>query len=305
MAARREQPAGRNAREDRGTQQGAWNHPGSRAVKQPGLAERREIMAISQNDPDNWPHNVYDHFPEPNGKTLNRTVFQWLTATVDRVWDGHSYGIKFTDNPPCKLCEDEGKNCDRGAIWNMYGAWDDVKGKSDAYDGYKYQPGEKVDVQLQLSERKQNDGSIGESRKIAKIRINNEYSRVSPPADDAPVEAPAEAPAAQQPVQQEEPVEEVELILTTDQKIARAQALNIIKDLLIAGIVEPTLNITEAVASQIVRDETLRLALGKHVSLDYLSSMVQVGIELGGTVTEIENKNDDNSPAEVVEELSW
>ena len=250
-------------------------------------------MAISQNDPDNWPHNVYAYDPEPRGKTLTRTTFNWLTATVDRVWaEGQSFGIKFVEDPG-------------GDIWNISGAWDDATNRFLPYEGYQYKSGEKVDVQLSMREYKKNDGSDGVGRGIAKIRINNEYSRVSPPAVDAPVEAPAEAPAAQQPVQQEEPVEEVELILTTDQKIARAQALNIIKDLLIAGIVEPTLNITEAVASQIVRDETLRLALGKHVSLDYLSPMVQVGIELGGTVTEIENKTDDNSSAEVVEELPW
>jgi len=250
-------------------------------------------MVVSKNDPDNWPHVVYDDFPEPKGKTLTRTVFQWLTVTVDRVWGGgDDYGIKFV--------EDTG-----GDIWNISGPYNEELFKFEPYDGYQYQPGEKVDAQLSLRTYKKNDGSDGVGRSITKIRINNEYSRVSQPTVDAPVEAPAEAPAAQQPVQQEEPVEEVELILTTDQKIARAQALNIIKDLLIAGIVEPTLNITEAVASQIVRDETLRLALGKHVSLDYLSPMVQVGIELGGTVTEIENKTDDNSSAEVVEELPW
>jgi len=249
-------------------------------------------MAISQNDPDNWPHNVYAHDPEPRGKTLTRTTFNWLTATVDRVWaEGQSFGIKFVEDPS-------------GDIWNISGAWDDATNRFLPYEGYQYQPGEKVDAQLVLRTYTKNDGSPGMGRAITKIRINNEYSRVS---ESAPAEeAPAAAPAAQQPVQQEpapqpaqEPVQEP--LLNTNQRIAKAQCLNIMKDFYLAGEIE-VLGLTKEAAKQIFRDENLRLAQGKAVDLSYLSSLVQAAIEKGGTVVEVK---DSNNPDEQVEELQW
>ena len=247
-------------------------------------------MAISQNDPDNWPNNVYAYDPEPRGKTLTRTTFNWLTATVDRVWaEGQSFGIKFVEDPG-------------GDIWNISGAWDDATNRFLPYEGYQYKSGEKVDVQLSMREYKRNDGSTGVGRAITKIRMNDEYSRVSAPAAEAPAEAPAEA---QQPVQQEAPVQEP--ILTTDQRIAKAQALNIIKDLLVAGLStdRPALSkigLTEEAGWVIIRDETMRLAQGKAVDLSYLSPLVAAAIENGGTVTEVK---DSNNPDEEVEELKW
>jgi len=249
-------------------------------------------MAISQNDPDNWPNNVYAHDPEPRGKTLTRTTFNWLTATVDRVWaEGQSFGIKFVEDPS-------------GDIWNISGAWDDATNRFLPYEGYQYQPGEKVDAQLVLRTYTKNDGSPGMGRAITKIRINNEYSRVS---ESAPAEeAPAAAPAAQQPVQQEpapqpaqEPVQEP--LLNTNQRIAKAQCLNIMKDFYLAGEIE-VLGLTKEAAKQIFRDENLRLAQGKAVDLSYLSSLVQAAIEKGGTVVEVK---DSNNPDEQVEELQW
>ena len=244
-------------------------------------------MAISQNDPDNWPHNVYAYDPEPRGKTLTRTTFNWLTATGDRVWaEGQSFGIKFVEDPG-------------GDIWNISGAWDDATNRFLPYEGYQYKSGEKVDVQLSMRTYNKNDGSPGVGRAITKIRMNDEYSRVSQPAAEAPVEAPAEAPAAQQPVQQEAPVQEP--ILTTDQRIAKAQALNIIKDLLVAGL-STEIGLTEEAGWVIIRDETMRLAQGKAVDLSYLSPLVAAAIENGGTVTEVK---DSNNPDEEVEELKW
>ena len=244
-------------------------------------------MAISQNDPDNWPNNVYAYDPEPRGKTLTRTTFNWLTATVDRVWaEGQSFGIKFVEDPG-------------GDIWNISGAWDDATNRFLPYEGYQYKSGEKVDVQLSMRTYNKNDGSPGVGRAITKIRMNDEYSRVSQPAAEAPVEAPAEAPAAQQPVQQEAPVQEP--ILTTDQRIAKAQALNIIKDLLVAGL-STEIGLTEEAGWVIIRDETMRLAQGKAVDLSYLSPLVAAAIENGGTVTEVK---DSNNPDEEVEELKW
>ncbi len=244
-------------------------------------------MAISQNDPDNWPHNVYAYDPEPRGKTLTRTTFNWLTATVDRVWaEGQSFGIKFVEDPG-------------GDIWNISGAWDDATNRFLPYEGYQYKSGEKVDVQLSMRTYNKNDGSTGVGRAITKIRMNDEYSRVSQPAAEAPVEAPAEAPAAQQPVQQEAPVQEP--ILTTDQRIAKAQALNIIKDLLVAGL-STEIGLTEEAGWVIIRDETMRLAQGKAVDLSYLSPLVAAAIENGGTVTEVK---DSNNSDEEVEELKW
>ena len=236
-------------------------------------------MAISQNDPENWPHNVYAHDPEPRGKTLTRTTFNWLTATVDRVWaEGQSFGIKFVEDPG-------------GDIWNISGAWDDATNRFLPYEGYQYKSGEKVDVQLSMRTYNKNDGSPGVGRAITKIRINDEYSRVSQPA--------AEAPAAQQPVQQEAPVQEP--VLTIDQRIAKAQALNIIKDLLVAGVTTE-IGLTEKAGWVILRDEVARLAQGKAVDLSYLSPLVQAAIENGGTVVEVK---DSNNPDEEVEELKW
>ena len=249
-------------------------------------------MAISQNDPDNWPNNVYAYDPEPRGKTLTRTTFNWLTATVDRVWaEGQSFGIKFVEDPG-------------GDIWNISGAWDDTTNRFLPYEGYQYKSEEKVDVQLSMRTYTKNDGSPGMGRAITKIRINNEYSRVS---ESAPAEeAPAAAPAAQQPVQQEpapqpaqEPVQEP--LLNTNQRIAKAQCLNIMKDFYLAGEIE-VLGLTKEAAKQIFRDENLRLAQGKAVDLSYLSSLVQAAIEKGGTVVEVK---DSNNPDEQVEELQW
>lgn len=245
-------------------------------------------MAISQNDPDNWPNNVYAYDPEPRGKTLTRTTFNWLTATVDRVWaEGQSFGIKFVEDPG-------------GDIWNISGAWDDATNRFLPYEGYQYEPGEKVDVQLSMRTYKKNDGSPGMGRAITKIRINNEYSRVSEsaPAEEAPAAAPA---AAQEPAPQpaQEPVQEP--LLNTNQRIAKAQCLNIMKDFYLAGEIE-VLGLTKEAAKQIFRDENLRLAQGKAVDLSYLSSLVQAAIEKGGTVVEVK---DSNNPDEQVEELQW
>ncbi len=108
-------------------------------------------MAISQNDPENWPHNVYAYDPEPRGKTLNKTTFNWLTATVDRVWDeGPSFGIKFVED------------VSKGDWWRHLEhlrAWDDATNRFLPYEGYQYKPGEKVDVQLSMRKYKRNDGS--------------------------------------------------------------------------------------------------------------------------------------------------
>ena len=252
-------------------------------------------MAISQNDPDNWPNNVYAYDPEPRGKTLTRTTFNWLTATVDRVWaEGQSFGIKFVEDPG-------------GDIWNISGAWDDATNRFLPYEGYQYKSGEKVDVQLSMREYKRNDGSTGVGRAITKIRMNDEYSRVSAPAAEAPAEAPAAQQPAQQPVQQEAPVQEP--ILTTDQRIAKHGAYNSMKEFYLAGndeegkpIIEKVLGITKEAAEQIIRDETLRLSQGKAVDLSYLSPLVAAAIENGGTVTEVK---DSNNPDEEVEELKW
>jgi len=241
-------------------------------------------MAISQNDPDNWPNNVYAYDPEPRGKTLTRTTFNWLTATVDRVWaEGQSFGIKFVEDPG-------------GDIWNISGAWDDATNRFLPYEGYQYKSEEKVDVQLSMRTYTKNDGSPGMGRAITKIRINNEYSRVSEsaPAEEAPAAAQEPAPQpAQEPVQ--------EPLLNTNQRIAKAQCLNIMKDFYLAGEIE-VLGLTKEAAKQIFRDENLRLAQGKAVDLSYLSSLVQAAIEKGGTVVEVK---DSNNPDEQVEELQW
>ena len=256
-------------------------------------------MAISQNDPDNWPHVVYAYDPDPRGKALTRTTFQWLTVTVDRVWwdkespavPGKSYGIKFVEDTD-------------GDIWNLYGKFNEAINKSDAYEGYTYQPGEKVDAQLAMRTFTKNDGSLGVGRDITKIRINNEYSRVS---ESAPAEEPyLSAPAAQQPVQQEpapqpaqEPVQEP--LLNTNQRIAKHGAYITIRELLIAGVITE-IGLTEEAGWMILRDETMRLAQGKAVDLSYLSPLVQAAIEKGGTVVEVK---DSNNPDEQVEELKW
>lgn len=246
-------------------------------------------MAVSKNDPENWPHDVYDDFPEPKGKTLTRTVFQWLTVTVDRVWSGGtSYGIKFVEDTA-------------GDIWNISGQYNEELFKFEPYDGYQYQPGEKVDAQLSLRTYNKNDGSVGVGRSITKIRINNEYSKVAQPAADAP---PAQQPATQS---QEEPVA-AEGYLTTDQRIAKAQCLNIIKDFHLAGFSED-IGLSQDASKEIIRDETMRLAQGKAVDLSYLSPLVAVAIENGGIVLEIKDSStpdfEDAPKGENEEEFEW
>ena len=249
-------------------------------------------MAVSKNDPDNWPHDVYDDFPEPKGKTLTRTVFQWLTVTVDRVWSGGtSYGIKFVEDTA-------------GDIWNISGQYNEELFKFEPYSGYQYQPGEKVDAQLSLRTYKKNDGSDGVGRSITKIRMNNEYSNVAQPASEAP---PAEQPAAEQ---EEYPIRPVaaEGYLTLDQKIAKAQCLNIIKDFHLAGFSED-IGLSPDASKEIVRNESMRLAQGKAVDLSYLSPLVAVAIENGGIVLEITDSSapdfEDAPEDENVEELPW
>jgi hypothetical protein len=187
-----------------------------------------------------------------------------------------------------------------GDIWNISGAWDDTTNRFLPYEGYQYKSEEKVDVQLSMRTYTKNDGSPGMGRAITKIRINNEYSRVSEsaPAEEAPAAAPA---AAQEPAPQpaQEPVQEP--LLNTNQRIAKAQCLNIMKDFYLAGEIE-VLGLTKEAAKQIFRDENLRLAQGKAVDLSYLSSLVQAAIEKGGTVVEVK---DSNNPDEQVEELQW
>jgi len=280
-------------------------------------------MAISQKDPENWPHNVHLYDPEARGKTLNRTVFDWITVTVDRVFAGNSYGLKFVED--VSRVDEETQERTGGDIWNLYGAWNDATGRSDAYDGYEYQAGDKVDVQLQMSETKRNDGGTGQTRTVTRkaktkdgkpgdlnIRMNNEYARTAPPPAEAP---PAEQPVEQQP--QEEPVA-AEGYLTVDQKIAKAQCLNIIKDLANAkcccddkkhsGNIEK-IGISEEAGWVILRDESMRLAQGKAVDLSYLSPLVAVAIENGGIVLEITDSStpdfEDAPEGENVEKLEW
>ena len=263
-------------------------------------------MAISQNDPENWPHNVSLYDPEARGKTLNRTVFEWITVTRDRVWPGDSYGLKFMDNPPCKHCEDEKKKdekfqqCERGSIWNIFGTWNDAIGRSDPYAGTQYVAGQKVDVQLQLSEKQQADGSTKYQRSIPKHRMNAEF--VAEQRENTPEPATPE-PVAPEPVAAaptSAPKEDTpEPILTTDQRIAKAQAINIIKDLLIAGLTKE-IGLTEEAAWVILRDETIRLAQGKAVDLSYVTPVVQAAVENGGTIADVTPSDD-----EVITEFKW
>lgn len=254
----------------------------------------------NRND-DLWPYDI----AKLDG---DNTTFNWKVLTVDRVFDGqYGYGLKFVEDEE----KNDGDKRSGGNIWNLKGAWAEAANPQTGkkyrlpYTGHKYKEGDKVEVQLTHRTYPKANGEKGEERLVNSsindghleqhIRLAGETSQPSQQAE----------PAVQGNAQQAQAVPDAEPRLTTDQKIARAQALNIIKDLLIAGIVEPTLNITEAVASQIVRDETLRLALGKHVSLDYLSPMVQVGIELDGTVTEIKNKPSEDEAGDTVETLDW
>ena len=270
-------------------------------------------MAISQKDPENWPHNVHLYDPEARGKTLNRTVFDWITVTVDRVFAGNSYGLKFVED--VSRVDEETQERTGGDIWNLYGPWNEKTGRSDAYVGYEYAEGEVVDVQLQMSETKRNDGGTGQTRTVTRkaktkdgkpgdlnIRMNNEYARTAPPPAEAP---PAEQPVEQQP--QEEPVA-AEGYLTVDQKIAKAQCLNIIKDFHLAGKSED-IGLSPDASKEIVRNESMRLAQGKAVDLSYLSPLVAVAIENGGIVLEITDSStpdfEDAPEGENVEKLEW
>ena len=129
--------------------------------------------------------------------------------------------------------------------------------------------------------------------------MNNEYARTAPP--------PAEAPPAEQ---EEYPIRPVaaEGYLTVDQKIAKAQCLNIIKDFHLAGKSED-IGLSPDASKEIVRNESMRLAQGKAVDLSYLSPLVAVAIENGGIVLEITDSStpdfEDTPEGENVETLEW
>tara|TARA_R100000700_G_scaffold35126_1_gene43535 strand:- start:996 stop:1673 length:678 start_codon:yes stop_codon:yes gene_type:complete len=203
-----------------------------------------------------------------------RTTFQWVKATVEREFNGqYGYGLKFEEDAD-------------GNIWNLQGEWNETTNRPDPYTGDGFRQGEVVNVQLVHRTYTRKDGSQGEGRNINKIR----KAEGEP---TAATEAPEETGAAPATTRS-----------TTDQRIAKAQALNLLIQIKGQGAVEEVLGITPEAANQIVKDELLRLAKGEEVDGSTLVALLDTQEQEPEEETPAEEPSSDE-PKEDVEQLSW
>ena len=203
-----------------------------------------------------------------------RTTFQWVKATVEREFNGqYGYGLKFEEDAD-------------GNIWNLQGEWNETTNRPDPYTGDGFRQGEVVNVQLVHRTYTRKDGSQGEGRNINKIR----KAEGEP---TAATEAPEEIGAAPATTRS-----------TTDQRIAKAQALNLLIQIKGQGAVEEVLGITPEAANQIVKDELLRLAKGEEVDGSTLVALLDTQEQEPEEETPAEEPSSDE-PKEDVEQLSW
>ncbi len=203
-----------------------------------------------------------------------RTTFQWVKATVEREFNGqYGYGLKFEEDTD-------------GSIWNLQGEWNETTNRPDPYTGDGFRQGEVVNVQLVHRTYTRKDGSQGEGRNINKIRK----------AEGEPTAA-TEAP-------EETGVAPTTTRSTTDQRIAKAQALNLLIQIKGQGAVEEVLGITPEAANQIVKDELLRLAKGEEVDGSTLVALLDTQEQEPEEETPAEEPSSDE-PKEDVEQLSW
>ena len=203
-----------------------------------------------------------------------RTTFQWVKATVEREFNGqYGYGLKFEEDAD-------------GNIWNLQGEWNETTNRPDPYTGDGFRQGEVVNVQLVHRTYTRKDGSQGEGRNINKIRKAEGEPTA---ATEAPEETGA-APATNR--------------STTDQRIAKAQALNLLIQIKGQGAVEEVLGITPEAANQIVKDELLRLAKGEEVDGSTLVALLDTQEQEPEEETPAEEPSSDE-PKEDVEQLSW
>ena len=218
---------------------------------------------------DTWPFKVTRMDAEKG-----RTTFQWVKATVEREFNGqYGYGLKFEEDAD-------------GNIWNLQGEWNETTNRPDPYTGDGFRQGEVVNVQLVHRTYTRKDGSQGEGRNINKIR----KAEGEP---TAATEAPEETGAAPATTRS-----------TTDQRIAKAQALNLLIQIKGQGAVEEVLGITPEAANQIVKDELLRLAKGEEVDGSTLVALLDTQEQEPEEETPAEEPSSDE-PKEDVEQLSW
>jgi hypothetical protein len=228
---------------------------------------------------ENWPYVVQKYDDNPSGSSTEIITFQWQTGlTINRVFpNNNKYGLSFVDEP------DDPKH-----IWDCPQEWNDDIGKYDPYDGKQYAEGERVDVQLQIRKYVRNDGGEGTGRNIRNIRTSKEQPVASVP-DDAPdgyIEKETVKPVLE----------------TTQERIGKAQALNIYKDALLAGYSE-ALGFEEKALSMVVARETLNMARKISVDFSYLNSpLVTEAVAMGGLVQEIEGVTDVLAPEEPSDE---
>ena len=203
-----------------------------------------------------------------------RTTFQWVKATVEREFNGqYGYGLKFEEDTD-------------GSIWNLQGEWNETTNRPDPYTGDGFRQGEVVNVQLVHRTYTRKDGSQGEGRNINKIR----KAEGEPTAATESPEETGAAPATTR--------------STTDQRIAKAQALNLLIQIKGQGAVEEVLGITPEAANQIVKDELLRLAKGEEVDGSTLVALLDTQEQEPEEETPAEEPSSDE-PKEDVEQLSW
>jgi hypothetical protein len=218
---------------------------------------------------DTWPFKVTRMDAEKG-----RTTFQWVKATVEREFNGqYGYGLKFEEDTD-------------GNIWNLQGEWNETTNRPDPYTGEGFQQGQVVNVQLVHRTYTRKDGSEGEARNIAKIR----KAEGEP---TAAMEAPQEtgvAPATRS---------------TTDQRIAKAQALNLLVQINAQSSVEDVLGITAEAANQIIKSELLRLARGEAVDGYTLVALLEDQQEAAPVEDAPADEPSADQPDENVEQLEW
>lgn len=213
---------------------------------------------------DTWPFKVTRMDAEKG-----RTTFQWVKATVEREFNGqYGYGLKFEEDAD-------------GNIWNLQGEWNETTNRPDPYTGEGFQQGQVVNVQLVHRTYTRKDGSQGEARNIAKIR----KAEGEP---TAAMEAPEETGAAPAPR------------ITTDQRIAKSQSLNVLIRLRAHELVEDVLGITNEAANEIIKSEELRLAKGEAVDGSTLVALLEDQQEDAPA-----DEPSADQPDEDVEQLEW
>jgi hypothetical protein len=92
---------------------------------------------------------------------------------------------------------------------------------------------------------------------------------------------------------------------TTDQRIAKAQALNLLVQINAQGSVEDVLGITPEAATQIIKSEVLRLAKGEAVDGSTLVALLEDQQEAAPVEDAPADEPSADQPEDDVEQLEW